>query len=109
MLEGTPDEPVWADSVQLAFHVADTSLFEPGQRFVHQVRTSVPPGEYELAVAVPPSAAANRQRLELRRDVVVPDFTGKGVALSDVTLATAIQRSDEAGRALLQERPRRLP
>ena len=100
VLEGTPEEPVWADSVQLAFHVADTSAFEPGQRFVHQLRTSVPPGEYELAVAVPADTASSgaglgRQRLELRRDVVVPDFGGERVALSDVTLATAIQRSDD--------------
>ncbi|MGI9174631.1 MAG: GWxTD domain-containing protein [Rhodothermales bacterium] len=95
VLEGTPEDAVWADSVELAFHVTDTSSFVPGQRFVHQVRTSVPPGEYELAVVIPPDASGARQRLELRRDVIVPDFADSQVGLSDVTLATSVEQSDD--------------
>ena len=95
VLEGTPADPVWADSVELAFHVADTSAFAPGQRFVHQVRTSVPPGEYELAVVIPPDASGARQRLELRRDVIVPDFSDEQVGLSDVMLATDVEQSED--------------
>ena len=94
VLEGTPEDAIWADSVELAFHVADTSAFTPGQRFVHQVRTSVPPGEYELAVVIPPDASG-RQRLELRRDVIVPDFSDEQVGLSDVTLATDVEQSGD--------------
>lgn len=88
-LEGTPDEPVWSDSLMLSFAVPDTSTLVEGQYFVHQVRAAVPPGEYELHVQIP--AQGNRQSLALQRDVLVPDFSEAGlVGLSDITLANAI-------------------
>ncbi len=93
-LEGTPSEPVWQDAFPIAFVVADTSGLVSGQQFISQARAAVPPGEYELQVVIP--AATGRQRLELRRDVVVPDFTEEAlVGLSDITLASAIEPSTD--------------
>ena len=95
-LEGTPVEPVWEDSLTLSFVLGDTTGLSPGQYFVHQARLPVQPGEYELRVTVPADQARGRRELELRRDVLVPDFTQAGlVGLSDVTLATTIAPSDD--------------
>ncbi|GIV58512.1 MAG: hypothetical protein KatS3mg042_1425 [Rhodothermaceae bacterium] len=86
--------PVWQDSLTLSFVVADTSQIVPGQRFVHQVRALVPPGEYTLHVTIPADTA--RSELSLRRDVTIPDFARRGQAiLSDLTLATAIGPSQD--------------
>lgn len=96
VLAGTPNTPVWQDSLLLRFAMADTSQLAPGQLFVHQLRTSVPPGEYEMNLVVPADAARQRQRLELRHDVLVPDFAQTGlVGLSDITLSSGIQPSDD--------------
>ncbi len=93
-LQGTPSDPVWQDDLTLDFAVADTAGLVEGQYLMRQARLTVPPGEYELRVNVPADAAQGRQQLELRRDVLVPDFTGSG-GLSDITLATTITRSQD--------------
>jgi GWxTD domain-containing protein len=91
---GASRAPVWQDSLTLGFTVPDTSALEAGQNFVHQLRTSVPPGEYELQLTLP--AQGDRAELSLRRDIIVPDFTNTALAgLSDLTLATLIRRSEE--------------
>ncbi len=95
-LAGTPSDPVWRDSLLLRFAVTDTSVLQHGQQFVHQVRTTVPPGEYELSLLIPEDPAIGRPVLELRRDVLVPDFAAAGrVGLSDVVLASSVQPSQD--------------
>lgn len=97
-LPGTPGDPVWQDSIALEFVVPDTSSIVPGQRFIHQVRAVVPPGEYVLDVAIPTDAGAQRAALSLRRDAVIPDFSDPNlVGISDLTLATDIRPSPDRG------------
>lgn len=92
-LEGTPADPIWQDSLTLSFAVPDTSQLVEGQYFVHQVRTAVAPGEYELHVQVPTQGA--RQGLELQRDVLISDYSDAGlVGLSDITLANVIAQGE---------------
>ena len=92
----SPEEPVWQDELNLSFLMADTTGLAEGQHFVHQVRAAIPPGEYELQVEVPEDPSRERVGVEMRRDVLVPDFTGDGlVGVSDVTLASSIQQSDD--------------
>ncbi|MEM8557744.1 MAG: GWxTD domain-containing protein [Bacteroidota bacterium] len=88
---------VFADTLDLQFQVADTSALDPGQYFVQQVRAAIPPGEYELEVAVPASSADGGGDLLVRRDLMVPDFVTSGsVRLSDLTVSSSITRADEA-------------
>lgn len=98
-LPGTTGAPAFADTLVYRFAVADTAGLVQGQYFVQQVRAAVPPGEYELEVGVPADAAAGRVAFAARRDVTVPDFAaarGAGRALlSDVTLASVIQPTDD--------------
>lgn len=90
-LEGADEEAVWMDSLLLRFALPDTSNLSPGQHFIHQVRTVVPPGEYELTLSIPARSAGDRAEMELRRDVLVPNFAREDEAvLSDITLATNI-------------------
>ncbi len=90
---GNAPAPVWSDSTTLHFAVADTAGLGDGRQYVHVVRTVVAPGSYELRVRVPRSA--ERQELEVRRDVRVPDYAQSGVGLSDVTLASNIFRDND--------------
>ena len=93
-LAAAEDDAVWNDSLLLNFALPDTSGLVPGQHFIHQIRTVVPPGEYELRLAVPADTLGRRPELELRRDMQVPDFTDDTeAALSDITLATGISQS----------------
>lgn len=95
-LQGAMEDAVWSDSLLLRFTIPDTADLSEGQHFVHQVRTLVPPGEYEMRITVPPNLSTNRQELELRRDVIVPSFTERDEsALSDITLASDIAQSTE--------------
>lgn len=92
----SPEAPVWEDELNLSFVMTDTTGLAEGQHFVHQVRAAIPPGEYELQVAVPEDPARDRVGVEMRRDVLVPDFSGESlVGVSDVTLASSIQQSDD--------------
>lgn len=93
-LDAAEEAAVWNDSLLLSFGLPDTSGLAPGQHFIHQIRTVVPPGEYELRLAVPADSLGRRPELELRRDMQVPNFTdGAEAALSDITLATGISQS----------------
>ena len=94
-LPGTPSDPVWHESLTLDFAVADTVGLVQGQYFVRQARLTIAPGEYELRVTIPADTARGRQALELRRDVLVPDFGDSGLGFSDVTLATTIAPSQD--------------
>lgn len=95
-LAGTPQDPVWQDSVSLSFSLSDTADVTPEQFFLYQLRAPVRPGEYELRVVVPEDDARARQSLELRRQVRVPDYTQSDlVGLSDITLATSIERGGD--------------
>lgn len=95
-LEGTPSEPVWQDSLTLSFVLPDTSNLGAGQFFIHQARLPVQPGEFELRVFVPEDIVWGRSSLEMRRDILVPDFAEEGsVGISDVTLATSIAPSQD--------------
>ncbi len=95
VLPGTPVDPVWADSLFLRFAVADTSVLAPGQHFLHQMRFAVPPGEYQLRARIPADDEQERREIEVRVDMLVPNFAERNAAtLSDVTLASSIERSD---------------
>lgn len=94
-LSAADDQAVWRDSLLLRFPVMDTTMLSAGQHFIHQIRAAVPPGEYELRLAIPSIRGAERPELELRRDVLVPNYAEKSdAALSDITLATGIDQSD---------------
>ncbi len=94
------DAFVFADTLALRFAVADTAGLVQGQYFVQQVRAAVPPGEYELEVTVPGDSATDRPNFRATPgDITVPDFATADEAdramLSDITLASAIGRSEE--------------
>ncbi|MFQ5571983.1 MAG: GWxTD domain-containing protein [Rhodothermales bacterium] len=94
-LPGTPSEPLWQDALILDFATSDTTGLSQGQYFVRQARLPVTPGEYVLRVIIAADPSRGRSKLELRRDVLVPDFVSNDlVGLSDITLATTIARSD---------------
>ncbi len=94
---GAPsDQAIWADSVLLRFAVPDTNGLVEGQHFIHQIRTAVQPGEYELRLTIPADVAGDRPELELRRDLFVPSFeNGESPGLSSVTLATEISQTTD--------------
>ena len=95
-MSDAPEDPVWQDNLNLSFLMADTTGLAEGQHFVHQVRAAVPPGEYELRVTVPEDSDIGRVGVEMRRDVLVPDFSGSElVRVSDITLASSISQSQE--------------
>lgn len=88
---------VWEDDSGIAFAVGDTSTLQAGQYFLHQFRTLLPPGEYELRITVPGDADSGRKELELRRALPVQDYSGRGAALSEATLASDIRPSTDRG------------
>ncbi len=95
-LEGTPVDPVWSDSMNLSFVVQDTAGLAQGQHFLHQLRTAIPPGEYEMDVVIRGDEAFDRAEVRVRRDVVVPSYSFNNLAsISDITLASQIERSDD--------------
>ena len=91
LLEG-PADPIWSDSTLLQFSIPDSSTIAEGQHFLHQIRASVPPGEYVLEMTVPP--VGNRTQIQsIKRDVLVPDYSGESVSISDITFATSVTKS----------------
>ncbi len=95
-LDSTVAAPVWEDSLSLNFVIPDTAGLSAGQHFVHQVRTAVPPGEYQLQVVVPADSAGGRQELRMRLDALVPSYgNDAAVEISDITLATSIEPSSD--------------
>ena len=96
-LEGTPVDPVWEDMLSLSFVLADTTGLVEGQHFIHQVRVLVPPGEYELRVGISDDESIGRTPVELRRDLIIPDYSNTdAVLISDFTLASSIQASQDS-------------
>ena len=90
------EESIWADSVLLRFAVPDTSSITEGQHFIHQIRTAIQPGDYELRLTIPADDVHDRPEVELRRDVVVPSFAdGDSAQLSGVTLASEITQGGD--------------
>jgi GWxTD domain-containing protein len=95
-LPGGPEDPIWADSLNLRFAAPDTTGLGEGQKFIHQMRAAVPPGEYELHVIFRGDEERGVRSLGMRRDVVVPDFTETGlVGISNLTLASFIEPSED--------------
>jgi GWxTD domain-containing protein len=90
----TEAPPVWADSVELSFSVPDTSFIQEGRHFIHTIRLTVPPGEYEMTLSTPGSTETSRT--VVKRDLLAHDYsTQERVRVSDVTLATSIERSPD--------------
>ena len=90
-----PAEPVWSDAMQLSFATPDTANLYTGQHFVHLIRTITTPGAFDLTVTIPGDPAQGRSELTLKRDILIPDYHAADQArLSDITLASAIQSSD---------------
>ncbi|MBT8400189.1 MAG: GWxTD domain-containing protein [Rhodothermia bacterium] len=99
-LDSAAAVPVWEDSLSLSFVIPDTVGLSAGQHFVHQVRTAVPPGEYQLEVLVPGDLALERQDLRMRLDALIPSYGSDDAAqISDITLATSIQPSADDGNS----------
>ncbi len=97
-MSDSPEAAVWQEDLDLSFLMADTTGMSEGQHFVHQVRAPIPPGEYELRVVIPEDGEVGRSSVEMRRDVLVPDFADETlVRVSDITLASSIQQSDDRG------------
>ena len=97
VLSGTPVDPVWSDSLYLRFPITDTSAISPGQHFLHQIRFTIAPGEYELRAAIPASQSEGRQEVEVRMDLMVPNYsTSNAPTLSGVTLASSIRQSNQS-------------
>ncbi len=95
-LDGTPSDPIWQDSLDLSFVIADTTGLREGQHFIHQVRITAPPGEYELNVDIMADEIAGTPAVQIRRDLLIPDFSDPDrVNVSDVTLAVAIEQSSD--------------
>lgn len=91
--EGAQVEPVFSDTLRMAFAVPDTAGLVAGQYFVQQLRAVVPPGAYEMDVSVP--EADDRLAVRLRRDVTIPDYSDGQVRLSDFTVAATIRASED--------------
>lgn len=92
----TAPPPVWSDTVVLSFSVPDSSFLAPGRHFLHLIRAIVPPDEYQMVLTIPESETAGRKRLQLARDVVIPDYSsGSGPKLSDLELAASIKASQD--------------
>ena len=95
-ISGTSADAVWSDNVDLSFVIPDTTGLAEGQHFVHQVRTAIPPGEYELRVSIPEDLNLGRQSLSIKRDMVVPNYANSSlVHVSDITLASSIVQSSD--------------
>ncbi len=92
-LNASAKRVVWEQKKDMLFAVVDSSLITEGQMFLRQVRLTVAPGEYELQIVMPLSA---QDPVQASRDVVIPDYgLQDSCALSDITLATRITRSED--------------
>lgn len=88
-----PENVVWTDTTQLRFVLADTAGILDGQRFVHQTRALLPPGSYEVAIFLEEETEGIPR---FQRRVDVPDYMARSlVGISDVTLATNIEPSED--------------
>ncbi len=91
---GAAAAAAYDQTLEYRFSVADTAGLGAGQVFTEQIRTSLVPGEYEVAVAV--ASTADRAGSEARTDLSVPDYgTSAGTVLSSVELARRIARATD--------------
>ncbi len=92
-LNASAKRVVWKQKTDMQFAVVDSSVITEGQMFLRQVRLTVAPGEYELQIVMPLSA---QDPVQASRDVLIPDYgQQESCALSDITLATRITRSED--------------
>ncbi len=89
---GAATAAAYDQTLEYRFAVPDTAGLGAGQVFTEQIRTSLAPGEYEVAVAVAPGS--DRLGSEARTDVSVPDY-GTSTRLSSIQLARRIARSTD--------------
>lgn len=93
--ESGASNPVWSDSLVFRFNVEDTADAGAGRMFLQQLRASVPPGMYALAVDSPHNTRRSSSMRLLEHEVVVEDFSsGEAPSFSEIALASRIQTSD---------------
>ena len=98
---GAARDAAYDQTLDYRFSVADTSALGIGQVFTEQVRTSLAPGEYEVAVAVVPND--DRVGSEARVDLSVPDYgAAQSTMLSSLQLARRIARAQDAESPFLK-------
>ena len=99
--EGTAREAVYQQAVEYRFQVPDTTSLMAGQVFVEQIRATVPPGDYQLAVDLMVGSSDGPQSIRLTRDVVVPRYAADP-AVSSIQVATAISQATDAGESFVK-------
>ncbi len=93
-MEGFAAPVTWEDDQTVEFAVADTAGIVEGQYYLRQARLTSPPGEFELAVAAMDTVGV--PVVEIRRDVIVPDYLDATSAkISDITISTGIVQSGD--------------
>ena len=92
-LDASAERVVWEQEMDLQFAVMDTSVITEGQVFLRQIRLTVVPGEYELQIFM---LLPDQDTVLASRDVIIPDYgQQESCALSDITLASRITRSED--------------
>ena len=99
--EGTTQEAVYRQAVEYRFQVPDTTSLMAGQVFVEQIRATVPPGDYELAVDLTVASSEGPQSIRLVRDVDVPRYASDP-AVSSIQVATAISQATDPGDSFVK-------
>ncbi len=99
--DGAERSPVYEQVVEYRFQVPDTSSLAPGQVFIEQIRTTVAPGDYELAVTMQLPGDDGPQEFGLVRDVVVPAYA-TDPAVSSIQVATSITQASEPGASFVK-------
>ncbi len=90
---GAQRAPVYEEEATFRYVVEDTTALQEGQVIVEQLRTTVPSGEYELALTI---ALPGQSPLELRSDLDVPDYLDDDApAMSSIQLASDIRRAED--------------
>lgn len=99
--EGAERTPVYEQDVEYRFQVPDTTSLAAGQVFVEQIRTTVPPGDYELEVTMQVPSDDGPREFGLVRDVIVPSY-GSEPAVSSIQVATSIARASDPGDSFVK-------
>lgn len=98
---GAERTPVYEQDVEYRFQVPDTTSLAAGQVFVEQLRTTVAPGDYELAVTIQVPGDEGPSEFGLVRDVVVPAYA-TDPALSSIQVATSITRASDPAESFVK-------
>ncbi|GAB5535385.1 MAG: hypothetical protein Rubg2KO_16340 [Rubricoccaceae bacterium] len=99
--DGAERTPVYEQEVEYRFQVPDTTSLQPGQVFVEQLRTTVAPGDYELALTMQVPENGEVREFGLVRDVVVPAYA-LDPAVSSIQVATSISQATDAGASFVK-------